>query len=308
MKLLICFLFLNFNISASTFEKVANTTYRNLENSLTIQVLPSAYPFDWSSSRGLIWTLVKNQYFSTMNGPLLGHVTAELNCTIDGKKVRRFTGQKVVELNGFRNYLLKGYGYSVLNRPGVNEYGPYLTIGGELDVYEKSLPKFERFIEANHFGSLSILITQENCIKVKSFIDKYKELTEKTKLAGNSYGFGANPLKFEGAGCASYVEVLLKLSGLKDYQKLIQREINVADELFGDPPKGKEVSLFGLIFNNRQTLYRHKNRKVVTFPDPQILYDFIMKAAKSPKSSFRQVLFVAKGNSEVFFVGVNGLN
>jgi hypothetical protein len=77
---------------ASVFDEKANQTYRKIDNSLTIHITPSTYRLDWSNARNLLISILKNQYIFPKTSSLIGHVTAEVNCTVGNKQERFFLG------------------------------------------------------------------------------------------------------------------------------------------------------------------------------------------------------------------------
>lgn len=288
--------------SLAGYEEVANDTYRKFDNTLTIQVYPSTYPLDWNSSRGLIISLIKNQYYFPKTTSVLGHLTAEVNCNIVGKNKRFFLGQSVDDLNGFRHYLLNGYGYSILNRPNIHN-GPYLTVDGKLDVYSRSLKRFNESMERDHFSAISFKIGSSQCETIFNYMKSYKEKTLSTDSAGNRYGFGADPEAFEGAGCATFVEVLLKIAEVPNYKKLIQQSVYVPKKYLGDPLNGKYVSLISLLVNNKNTKIREDGDRLYLFPDPQVIYDNIQKWSNDSSKLPFKLLFHRRISKTVNFIG-----
>jgi hypothetical protein len=170
---------------------------------------------------------------------------------------------------------LKGYGFSVLNRPRNNNSFPLLTIEGQLDNDQDALVKYDKLIAQNHLGVISFRINQNACKKTLMFMKEYKQKTAETKLAGNKYGFGAAPENFEGAGCASFVETLLLKSNINLDIIPFERIIHVPSFFLGNPETGEEVSIFKLLFNSKDINKKGIGDVRLNFPDPQVLFDYL---------------------------------
>lgn len=294
MKLIYYFLLIIFSFPVSaeykTYEEFALSTFRKHDNTLTIHILPSSYPLDWSKPRNLLWSLIKNEYWFPATRSLLGHVTGEVTCTIEGEKVTEFIGQGTKDMDGFKAYVHMGYGFSILNRP--NHYAdlPLLTTTGKLDKYEEITERYMRLVQKDHMGFMSFKISPEACKRVRAFMQDYTKRTQETQMAGNRYGFGADPKKFEGAGCAPMVQTLFEYAGLENYVRYMEKTVYVSEELLGDPPKGKKVGIFQLFFSNEDISIEKKEARRFDFPDPQELYDRLMGIVRSKVKDHYPVL------------------
>jgi hypothetical protein len=78
---------------AGMYDDFADNSYRKLDNILSIQIIPSTYNLKWEKPRDLIFSIIKNEYYFPKTKSYIGHVTAEVNCKVDGRKVRYFMGQ-----------------------------------------------------------------------------------------------------------------------------------------------------------------------------------------------------------------------
>lgn len=263
------------NMKYASYEEFALSTFRQEENTLTIHVIPSSYELEWTKPRWLLWSLLKNEYWFPRTKSTLGHVTGEINCKINGTKVFNFIGQATKDLNGFKAYVHMGYGFSILNRPNMYEDLPLLTTSGILDDYKKSSKRFYKLIGKNNMGFISFKITPEQCQEVNRFMLEYQQKTKETKLAGNRYGFGADPKAFTGAGCAPMVQTLLTKAGIEDYARHMEKTVFVKEELLGDPPKGKKVGILDLFFSGDDISVEKEGARKFVFPDPQGIYDRI---------------------------------
>lgn len=256
-----------------SYEEFAYSTFRKHENTLTVHILPSSYPLDWRKPRNLLFSLIKNEYWFPKTKSLLGHVTAEVNCTVEGKKITEFIGQATPDFDGFKTYVHMGYGFSILNQPSHYADLPLLTTVGKLDDYKKITERYMRLVKKDSMGFMSFKIPASACLKVRDFMVEYTKRTKETKTAGNRYGFGADPSKFEGAGCAPMVQTLFEKASLDNYARYMEKTVFVSEELLGNPPKGKKVGIFKLFFSDEDISVEKKGARRFDFPDPQELYD-----------------------------------
>lgn len=281
--LLIGLMFICLNISASPYDRLADQTYRKLDNSLTLQIIPSTYPLNWTTPRALIFSILKNQYYFPVTKSDIGHVTVELNCTINSLKHRFFIGQTTKGKGFFRDKLKEGHGLSILNRPGQYRDIPLVTVPGKLNDKDQTYNEYNRLIKINHFGAISFEIDGLNCLKAMEFAKEYTRKTKDTSFAGNAYGFGADPLKFEGSGCAPMAEALLIKANLLAYQKNFLREVYVPRKLIGNPSKGDKVGVITLLISSHDMSIKGEKTLPFKFPDPQLMYDFIEMKHESDK-------------------------
>jgi hypothetical protein len=122
-------------------------------------------------------------------------------------------------------------------------------------------------------------LSHEQCLKAYSFMQLYEWQTQNTIKAGNIYGFGAAPEQLSGSGCAPYVQAVLRQAGLFDVAESMEQKVSVPKHLLGEPSRGKKVSVETLIREN----YSLKGdvvgeRFIFSFPDPEVLYQFGLKA------------------------------
>ena len=280
MKIILSFLLLlSFSLGAfakyASYEEFALSTFRQEENTLTLHVIPATYRLEWTKPRWLLFSLLKNEIWFPKTTSTLGHITGEVNCKVNGEKVFGFIGQTSPDLDGFKTYMHMGYGFSILNSPRQYKDLPLLTTVGKLDDYKKSAKRFYKLIGKNNMGFLSFKITPEECMEVKNFMDEYEKRTKETKLAGNRYGFGADPLAFTGSGCAPMVHALLTKAGIDDYAHHMEKTVFVEEKLLGNPPKGKKAGILDLFLSSHDISTEKEGARKFVFPDPQGIYDRI---------------------------------
>lgn len=287
---------------ANIYHDFAQKKFRHLDNTITLNVIPTTYPLEWTSPRNLIYSLVKNQYFFPKTKHNIGHVTVEVNCKVNNEKIREFIGQTSLEKGGFKKYLQQGYGFSILNRPQNNYDYPNLYVKGRLDYENQVFKDYAKFLSENLMSVISVEVSPRSCQKAMAYIQEYKARTQGSDLAGNVYGFGADPTNYEGAGCAPLAQTVLEKAGLYSLANAMDQTVYIPKELIGDPKKNKIVSIKDLILADIDMSENKTGRVKFTFPDPQGLMDYFKQEQTAKNTAFllldeRRERFVA-GASE----------
>lgn len=272
--------------NAKIYHDFAQNKFRHLDNTITLNVIPTTYPLEWNSPRNLIYSLVKNQYFFPKTKHNIGHVTVEVNCKVNNEKIREFIGQTSLEKGGFKKYLQQGYGFSILNRPQNNYEFPNLSVKGRLDFEDQVFKDYAKFLSEDLMSVISVEVSPRSCQKAMAYIQEYKARTQGTDQAGNVYGFGADPTKYEGAGCAPLAQTILEKAGLYNLANAMDQTVYIPKNLIGNPQKGKVVSFKELLLADIDMSEYKEGRVKFTFPDPQGLIDYFKQEQKNQKTAF----------------------
>jgi hypothetical protein len=295
-----------------SFEEFANNTYRKFDNTLTVHLTNAPKEINWASTpRDLILSIAKNKYLhSKKTRRTIGHITVELNYVDeDGKKVHRFGGQGVKDLTQFASKLVKeGYGFSVILGPDhLKQYKqledkPLVTIDGRFEDSNELIEEFNENIYKDDLNAfVTYQLTLDTCKKLVKFFDEYEKHTQLAsenpsheKKAATRYGFGADTLNFDGAGCATFAEAFYVLSGLGDHYKNFYSSVYVPEDYFGNPDKGQKVGLGKILFSKVNLSKQEKTSLYVQFPDPNNMF-WAMKSTFENKDSFDGLPVVEKG-------------
>lgn len=316
MKFII-FVLLFFNISAKAnvnFEKVASQTYRKYDNTLTFHVTQAPKQLHWEKdTKHLIWSLVRNKYFyKSRSKRAMGHISVELNCSHEGKKIHRMGGQGAKNISQFQKHLLNGAGFNIMLRPEHKSNHrslasmPLYSIDGKFEYKSDLVNEYSTYLQKkNLFNTITFTLDQKTCLDLVSYFDQYETITKETysksqKLAANNYGFGLDPLKYEGAGCAPFAEAFLKLAGLEDAISLMTKRVYVSKKLFSTPKK--KVSLLKVLTSSESLSKRSDEKLKIEFPSPTKLYQSINKIYVSNKVIEKGIL----GSSNSLYVVVKG--
>lgn len=264
------------------YDQFADDNFRSVDNTITVQIIRSTYPLDWSSSRALLWSVFKNKYWFPKTLSTIGHVTTEVNCTIGENKIRLFSGQAVQNLLDFQAKIREGYGFSILNTPEQYRELPLVTVEGRLNTLAEMKTKFNRQQNRGNLSIISFKVNREQCLSAYLFIREYTRKTQHTPAAGNVYGFGASPEKFQGAGCAPYVQTILDRGELHEASKQMLQTISVPEPIVGNPKMDKRVKLSSLVLNDYPLDGSYSGKTFsFSFPDPEKLHEYLTKNLNS---------------------------
>ena len=140
-------------------------------------------------------------------------------------------------------------------------------------------------------------------------MQKYEKITNSSKRAGNQYGFGADPKKFEGAGCASYVEAVLDYAGIKNLNFWLNQKVYIPNSFLGDLVNNKKVSIWKLLMNSEELASPKPGFRKFVFPDPQVIYDRVQSIGEGKNiPDHVKVLFNERLGSKTFVLGLDVLD
>lgn len=257
----------------------AMKTLREKDNRILFHVIKSPYGLNWSERPlDLIFSIAKNQYLFPYTDKSIGHITAEIKC--EGRPFI-FTGQSVKDLMSFRNKIIhEGVGFSLLNSPSNYPDQKMITVEGKLDEQSPLEEEFNKL--ASIEKALSVLafdLTKSQCLSAYEFIEEYHQRTKNNfEAAGNNYGFGADPLKFEGAGCAPYAMSLMKKAGKESYIDQFLRTVYIDKDLIGFT---KPVKIWDILLSQSSINKASVKKLKFTFPDPDLVHEFVEKKSKT---------------------------
>jgi hypothetical protein len=283
---------LSFATRVTHFENLAEKTYRKYPNTLTFHVTNSPTDLNWEGGpRDLLWSLIKNKYFyKDRTKRAMGHVTVELNCNDKKNKIRRIGGQGAKDLSQFTKHLLGGAGFNVILSPDHKQkYNalsslPFYNIDGRFETPKELFEEYDQYLKTEGlFNLVTFTVTPDTCFKLVEYFDEYEKVTKATenspqKKAANVYGNGADPLKFEGAGCAPFAVAFLKKANLNERISLLTDRVYVGKELFSS--QKENVSIFSLLTTSHQLKEKTKNSFELEFPSPSKLYHAVNQIYK----------------------------
>lgn len=237
---------------------------RDCKAELILYSLRSPRGFNWDSPIDAFLSL--NNYFTIRKYHSIGHLYVELR---ENKKTIALTGM-TGETNSqvYRRLILKNLGLGFL----------FATYPGRLETSESVSEELLHHSKEKRVAYARFRLQQDQLIKCKNFLKYWSESGMYQK-----YGIWQNPLRKEGAGCASFAIAFLELCGLMkaDYHREWRQRINIPHDLLGSPTMGKAVSfprfLYRLILGPRRKNWAKTSEphQVLQFWDPDQFYRWI---------------------------------
>ena len=308
------------NLSATNprdvYESAVRDYLEEYPNTITFHLLKSPKLIDWNASIAeILLTLAQNFYvYRYQSRYSIGHISVELKC---GKHIS-MVGQAAQDISQMSRKLLKeGVGLSLLltpeeraKNPKFSEF-PLVTVPGRLETESELVERYHKLLERDDglLHLLSYRISDQQCKQASHFLKQYREKTKTTPLAGNIYGFGASPSKFEGAGCIAFAGEFFRHTGLwSDYQNFFYR-LKVPLKLFGNPRKNRRVSLWDLIKSGFQSDLGEWVE--LEIPSPSLAHRLVSKTIEVDAKDFlgKKLLKKAqvKGSRKTWHMVVDGV-
>lgn len=276
------------------FHRCAQESFRSYPCSFTVHLTKGPGPLLWQNALTLLYSILRNRYLKrSLSNRTLGHVTIELNRQ---GRAPLMIGQALRDMQLFRQHLLTGRGIDLLFRPDHLQRYPELVEVAQLITVDGHLEQPEE-LEAEYAGNTmkpdmmsfaTYLVNEQTMERMEQFFHQYREVTEKTQhekvpKAGNRYGFGADPLKFEGAGCATLTRAFFQLAGLDHhYQEVCHRHLHLAKTHIKKADQKKISDLFNISLRpskKKQKGIAGADRSdeilVIDIPDPALFHDRI---------------------------------
>lgn len=263
------------------FPAQAAAAYRSLPNYITLHTIPSPAPMDWTSVGSLALAFARNEIAVELLGQThaIGHVAFEIGCTLpDGSRTFLMTGQSPVSMKGFSEQVKKGSGFGAF----------FGYVEGRLqtqDELNQSLTKLSR--KKKEAAFLTMQVSRESCLEASRYMAAYRSEGVYTR-----YGLGVRPLYAEGGGCANVGASVVEVAGPAAFPLLSKqwsRTIYLPKKAMGAPgnPAGAgDIAPFLLTDWTKKPSYPSK---LLFFYDPDLVYDWILRAYAAGSSEGRPV-------------------
>ncbi len=250
-------------------------------NELTVFVIPSPVPFDWSSPATLSTTFLKG-YFSRMlykERYLLGHLFVQLTTPMLVEPL--IAGMRSVSSQEQRVQLLK-------ERPGLGILG--IGFEGRLETGEELLHKIPIYKRRKELASVTFRLNDEATRLIIDFIKRFDRPSNEGIRPSGHYGGAFWPLyRNEGAGCTAFGLAMLELAGICE---MIQSEwkvsVNIPLHLIGgELNPGNEVRIRNIRSTAEWAGECHTESFVPFYIyDPNLIYTWIKERVSTPQSPF----------------------
>jgi len=238
-------------------------------NSITLFVIPPPRPLSWVSPSQIAYTTVLASTSDSYHS--IGHVTAKVDCRIDGRNVNFWSGMTSSDNNPSDSQLLleDGFGMGILyySYNGHHENAPEI-----LNDLEIAKNKFNRLF------TLKFLINEAHCRRMAQYHREYKEYG-----VAKFYGLSHKPRLAEGAGCTAYATSYLEVAGLLDasLKDSFSKTIRIPEILIGKD--NHKVTFNDVLYSDAAQNWASPNdeHRVLHFYDTQFMYNWALDLKKS---------------------------
>jgi len=257
----------------STTTTVAQKTQENKEHEITLYIMPSMYPLDWSSPASL-YKSMKVCYLKTIGLPdnyLLGHMTVRLESPLlDKPLVMAQTSGSVQEKTDL--VLKQKVGFGIMGAALTGRIEPEHEIEHKLKVYA----------HRKKLAYLKFRISEKAMNRILTFIDSYKQKINHTYAACDFYGGAFWPrYKNEGGGCSTFGIALLDLVNAKTPEtESWKMDLKIPSKLIG-----------GEFFNGRKVkIATIRNAKKWHDGNGRLNEDYVKYLAYEPSLIFNWII------------------
>jgi hypothetical protein len=220
LSLIFSFLFFNGRVAQ------ANEPSVQKHHELTLYIIPSMHPLDWSSPASLFKSM-KECYLKTIGLPdnyLLGHMTVKINTPLLEKPlVMAQTSGSVQEKTDL--VLKQKIGFGILGAALTGRIEPEKEIEHKLRVYAKR----------QKLAFITYRLNEKAMTRILTFINQYKQKINEKNAACDFYGGAFWPrYKNEGGGCSTFGMALIDLvDGLTPETEIWKKEVNIPATIIG---------------------------------------------------------------------------
>jgi hypothetical protein len=265
--LLFVLIFISVNVNAQISE-------REHSHAVTLYIMPTMYPLDWSSPSALYKTM-KECYLKTIGLPdnyLLGHLAVRLESSLLDKPILMAQTSGTVQEK--TDLILK-------QKVGFGIMGAALT--GRIETEKELNHKLNVYAKRQKLAFLKYRISEKAMYRILTFIDKYKQKINAKNAACDFYGGAFWPrYQNEGGGCTTFGFALLDLvNALTPETEKWRMELKIPTEIIGGEfNNGKKIKNTTIKrtkswFEKAGTLNEDYVKYLVY--EPSIMFDWILE-------------------------------
>jgi len=250
-------------------------------NELTLYVIPSYAPIDWSSPSNLYKSALKSYseaFFQKKNYPI-GHLFLELKTPFCDSVI--LTSITSVSGKEQRDLVLKDkVGLTILGTP----------VSGRMESSSELKEKIRRFSAKKKLAFIQFAINDQAAKRVLEYIRRFTTKNSEGRSPSERYGGAFWPLfENEGAGCSSFGISALETTGFNIDRAEWYADLMIPMNLLGGPGNGgKKVHASDI----RRTKSWYNGTGIVNEDfvplrtyDPSMIFHWIVKQIKSPDKS-----------------------
>jgi hypothetical protein len=173
---------------------------------LTIYVMPTLYPIDWSSPAKLYKTM-RECYLKTItvkDNYLLGHIAVGFDSPL---RERKMLGAMTCADRKVRNELVLKHkvGFAIMGAP----------LPGRIETEEELNHKLTVYAKRNKLAFITYRLNDKAAIRVTEFLKQYTQKMNSKNAPSDFYGGAFWPrYRNEGAGCSAFGMALLSVANV----------------------------------------------------------------------------------------------
>lgn len=272
-------------------ESPSENPYRFHE--LTLYVIPSTSPFDWSSPSSLLQSYAKGfikKPFSS-NKYILGHLFVQLSSPLLDEPV--YTGMVNISHKDFRHHALK-------EKAGLGILG--IAIDGKLEETKEIREKIQAYAKRDNIASVTYRLNEKSFRQVITFLEYYSSEDSLGHKPSRYYGGAFWPLyEYEGAGCTAFGMAMLSVAGIWEEEMSEWKvEVDIPIELIGGELNGgRAVKLLDILQTKQWHSGRgNENTDYVPFWifEPTLIYNWIVSQTSAGNKALTGVYRDASAN------------
>jgi len=252
-------------------------------NEVTLYLMPTMHPLDWSSPAALYKTMM-DCYLKTIGLPdnyLLGHLAVRLESPILEKPI--LLAQASGSIQEKTDLILK-------QKVGFGIIGAALS--GRIETEKELEHKLNVYAKRKKLAFLKYRISEKAMYRILAFIDKYKQKINDKNAACDFYGGAFWPRYHnEGAGCSTFGFALLDLVNvLTPETEKWKMELKIPTEIIGGEfNNGKKIKTATI--KNTKSWFNKEGKANVDYIEyhvyePSIMFDWVLETKSTNRVGY----------------------
>jgi len=240
-KTCIVILFLFINLLSPFVLYSQSSVGNNQDNEITIFVVPSVVPIDWSNPSALLKTTEKCFIKSIFqkNHYIIGHSVARITSP-------QISAPLYIAMSG--KVMLEKPELVLIKKIGLGALGA--TMKGQIESEKNIKKRLETYSKRNKVAYLKFKISEQAVKRILEFISKYQAKTLNGYAPSDLYNGATYPrYENEGSGCAAFGITLLDVAGIlpreiQEWQVSVKIPMDLIGGEFNNQKKIKLSSIF----------------------------------------------------------------
>lgn len=252
---------------------------------LTLYVIPTMHPLDWSSPASLYRTMLRcyTKTFFLADNYMLGHLAVRLNTPLLEKPmlVAMTSGDKYEKMDLIINQRI---GFGILGAYWKGRLEPEKELNHMLKVYAKR----------NKLAFLKYRVNEAGMKRILAFIEQYADKPNGVYSPSSFYGGTLWPLYHnEGSGCSNFGVAMLELAGLMSEDVLSwELRCKVPMEIIGGVyNNGKKVKFSSILKTEKWAEQGEANIDWIEYQvfEPSLMFEWVVSNHAQNRSDYLPV-------------------